>query len=103
MIKTEIMENRLPPGFLSVESELAFQLDISRMPVSEAVICPSEEGLVEVRQRRGIRAQRSSVDDMRETYDLTILLEAEYAGGLTDAGLTGTDVVQLLQYTPDMD
>ena len=88
VLKTEIMENRMPPGFQAVETELAEQLGISRTPVREAVIRLCEEGLVEVKRRRGIRVLPISVEDMREIYDLLTLLEADCARRLTEAKLS---------------
>ena len=88
VLKAEIMENRMPPGFQAVETELAQLLGISRTPVREAIIRLCEEGLVEVRRRRGIRVLPISVEDMREIYDLLTMLEPECARRLAQNGLS---------------
>ena len=103
VLKTEIMENRMPPGFQAVETELAEQLGISRTPVREAVIRLCEEGLVEVKRRRGIRVLPISVEDMREIYDLLTLLEADCARRLTEAKLTKAQILLLENAVNEME
>ena len=103
VLKTEIMENRMPPGFQAVETELAEQLGISRTPIREAVIRLCEEGLVEVKRRRGIRVLPISVEDMREIYDLLTLLEADCARRLTEAGLSKSQILLLENAVDEME
>ncbi len=79
VVKREILENRMPPGFQALEPELAARLGMSRTPVREAVIRLKEEGLVEVVPRRGMRVLPVSPDDMREIYQILTVLEAEAA------------------------
>jgi DNA-binding GntR family transcriptional regulator len=102
-LKSQIMENRLPPGFQASETELAELLGISRTPVREAVIRLCEEGLVEVRRRRGIRVLAISVEDMREIYDLLTILESECARRLTKTGLSASEINLLEQSVDDME
>jgi len=45
-LRTEILENRMPPGFQAPEPEIAEQLGMSRTPVHEALIRLEGEGLV---------------------------------------------------------
>ena len=103
VLKTEIMENRMPPGFQAVETELAEQLGISRTPIREAVIRLCEEGLVEVKRRRGIRVLPISVEDMREIYDLLTLLEADCARRLTKARLSKPQILLLENSVDEME
>jgi DNA-binding GntR family transcriptional regulator len=79
VLKREILENRMPPGFQALEPELAARLGMSRTPVREAVIRLKEEGLVEVVPRRGMRVLSVSPDDMREIYQILTALESEAA------------------------
>lgn len=88
LLKSEIMENRMPPGFQCVETELADLMGISRTPVHEAMIRLQQEGLVEVRRRRGMRVLPISISDMRDIYDLLGILEPEAARLLAKTGLT---------------
>lgn len=103
VLKTEIMENRMPPGFQAVETELADLLGISRTPVREAIIRLCQEGLVEVRRRRGIRVLPISVEDMREIYDLLTMLEPECARRLAQTGLSPAQVDALEGTVNDME
>jgi DNA-binding GntR family transcriptional regulator len=102
-IKSEIMENRMPPGFLTLETDLAAQFGISRTPIREAVIRLCEEGLVEVKRRRGVRVLPISVEDMREIYDLLTLLEADCARRLTEAGLPSSQIQMLENAVSEME
>jgi DNA-binding GntR family transcriptional regulator len=103
ILKAEIMANRMPPGFQAMETELAAQMGISRTPIREAVIRLSEEGLVEVRRRRGIRVLPISVTDMREIYDLLTLLEANCARRLTEASISKSQIILLEDAVNEME
>jgi DNA-binding GntR family transcriptional regulator len=103
ILKAEIMANRMPPGFQAMETELAAQMGISRTPIREAVIRLSEEGLVEVRRRRGIRVLPISVTDMREIYDLLTLLEADCARRLTEASISKSQIILLEDAVNEME
>jgi len=103
VLKAEIMANRMPPGFQAMETELAEQLGISRTPIREAIIRLSEEGLVEMRRRRGIRVLPISVTDMREIYDLLTLLEADCARRLTEARLSKSQIILLEDAVNEME
>lgn len=103
VLKSEIMENRMPPGFQCLETELAELLGISRTPIHEAIVRLSQEGLVEVRRRRGMRVLPISVDDMRDIYDLLAILEPEAARLLAETGLTEEQVRQLRRAVDDME
>lgn len=78
-LKSEILDNRLSPGFQALEPELAQRLGMSRTPVREALIRLQEDGLVEVIRRRGMRVLPVSPDDMREIYEALSCIEAEAA------------------------
>lgn len=75
IIKQNILENRSPPGHQVLEQELADSLSMSRTPVREALIRLSEEGLVEVIPRRGMRVVPLSPVDMQEIYEVLTGLE----------------------------
>ena len=78
-IKQEIMENRMPPGYQALESELSENLKMSRTPVREALIRLQDEGMVEVVPRRGMRVLPLSAIDMREIYEVLVCIESEAA------------------------
>ena len=62
-IRQAILRGELAPGARLQPHELARQLQLSRMPVREALARLSDEGLVEVRPRSGTRVSPIRVDD----------------------------------------
>ena len=81
-IKREIRANRMPPGYLAPEPEIAAGLGMSRTPVREALIRLEGEGLIELIPRRGARVLPLSAGDMREIYEILTALEPEAAASL---------------------
>lgn len=75
-IKARILNNEFQPGFQAMEPEIAEQLGMSRTPVREALIKLSNEGLVEIIPRRGMRVVPLSVADMKEIYQVLTALES---------------------------
>lgn len=69
-LKARIETNRYPPGHTALENELAEELGMSRTPVREALIRLQQEGLVDVRPRRGMQVLGLSPQDMREIYEI---------------------------------
>lgn len=57
------------------ERSLATQLDVSRVPVREAIQSLAREGLLTVTPRSGIQIRRLSVDEVREIYEVRQALE----------------------------
>ena len=94
-VKQEIMQNDLPPGFQCMETELAERLGISRTPVHEALVKLEEDGLIELRARRGMRVLPISVEEMRDIYDLLQMLEPECAAALAEQGLSQPQLTEL--------
>jgi DNA-binding GntR family transcriptional regulator len=74
-IKQLITENAFGVGEFILEQDLANRLGMSRTPVREALIRLVQEGLVEVRPRRGMRILPISPRDMSEIYDIITALE----------------------------
>jgi DNA-binding GntR family transcriptional regulator len=102
-IRRRILENELPPGAQMLETEVADMLGMSRTPCREALIKLSEEGLVEIRPRHGMRVKPVSPDDMREIYDILASLEATAAFLAAVRGLTGPQLAALDQAVASMD
>lgn len=76
-LKKEIMENRMPPGFQAFEQDLAGMLNMSRTPVREALIRLQNEGVIELKPRRGMRVLPLRPSDMREIYEVLNAIECE--------------------------
>ncbi|MEO1331218.1 MAG: GntR family transcriptional regulator [Pseudomonadota bacterium] len=78
-LKSEILGNRMAPGFQATEPEIAAMLAMSRTPVREALIRLEGEGLVTLIPRHGARVLPVAAEDMREIYQILTALEPEDA------------------------
>ncbi len=78
------LRERIVTGDLQAGSQhsiyrLAEQLEVSRTPVREAVLRLADLGLVSVEKNRGVRIRGVSVADVREVFELRMLLEVPAA------------------------
>lgn len=78
-MRRRILDNLWSPGQQKLEQEIALELGMSRTPVREALIRLSNEGLVEVIPRRGMRVLPVSPTDMKEIYEVLGALESAAA------------------------
>lgn len=101
-LKEEIMHNRLPPGSQATEPELSLRLGVSRTTIREALIRLEAEGLVKMIPRRGARILPLLSEDMREIYQILIVLESEAAADLAARKLGSDDLAQLQSATDEM-
>jgi DNA-binding GntR family transcriptional regulator len=69
----------LPPGHHLVESRLAQQLGVSRIPLREALQRLSQDGWVELRPRQGAFVHRPSAKEVDDVFAVRTLVEAEAA------------------------
>lgn len=107
-IREGIVHGRLRPGQMLVESELAHELQVSRTPVSNAVIMLKERGLVEERGGKFV-VLNLSIRDVVDLYQCRLAfdgLAARLAAErITDAQLaslaTGLDVWDQVIEAPD--
>lgn len=74
-LRQRIITGRLSPGARLVERELASELQVSRVPVREALRMLESEGFLEVVQRRGVVVKRMSRRDVEELFDVRMSLE----------------------------
>lgn len=102
-LKGDILENRLPPGYLAPEPEVAVRLGMSRTPVREALVRLQHEGLVELVPRRGVRVLPVSPGDMQEIYQLLGVLEPEAAAEVAARRLSGDERTRLERATDAME
>lgn len=70
-----IIENRFRPGQRLSVPDLAEELDVSQMPVRQAIDRLSEEGLVDVRPRSGSFVAQADERDIAETFDIRRALD----------------------------
>jgi DNA-binding GntR family transcriptional regulator len=89
-LRSAITGGELKPGMPIRQDALAAQLDVSRVPLREALKTLEAEGLVEHKVHRGYFVTELSLTDLREIYRIRELLEAEAvreAAARMDAGL----------------
>lgn len=92
-VRSAITGGQLRPGAPIRQDALAARLEVSRVPLREALKILEGEGLVEHKVHRGYFVTELSLDDLREVYRIRELLEAEavrQAAARTDAWLLET-------------
>lgn len=70
-----ISEGRYAPGTRLIERRLAAELEVSHIPVREALARLADEGLVERLPRRGSRVATLTLNDLEEISGIRVLLE----------------------------
>jgi DNA-binding GntR family transcriptional regulator len=79
-LRRRIVRGELAPGTRLDLNELCETLNVSRMPVREALSRLDAQGLVEIRPQAATVVSMLSVSDLRDTYDARIALETLLAG-----------------------
>lgn len=102
-LKAEILENRMPPGSQSLESEIALRMGMSRTPVREALVQLEAEKLIEMIPRHGVRVLPLSVQDMRDIYEILTVLEAAAAAAVAAMRPDPGQLAGLERATADME
>jgi DNA-binding GntR family transcriptional regulator len=96
-IRQLIFDGELAAGSDHLESELADRLGMSRTPVREATLMLAQQGLLEVRPRKGVRIATLSLKDMEEIYAVLTELEALAAEEAAEKGYSDEDLKALKQ------
>jgi DNA-binding GntR family transcriptional regulator len=96
-IRQLIFDGKLAAGSDHLESELADRLGMSRTPVREATLMLAQQGLLEVRPRKGVRISTLSLRDMAEIYSVLTELESLAAEEAANAGYSDVDLKTLKQ------
>lgn len=94
-IRQLIFDGELAAGSDHLESELAERLGMSRTPVREATLMLAQQGLLEVRPRKGVRISALSLKDMEEIYSILTELESLSAEEAARAGYGDGDLSEL--------
>ncbi|GEM35413.1 hypothetical protein NN3_64200 [Nocardia neocaledoniensis NBRC 108232] len=84
-LRDRIVDLRLSPGQRLVERDLATELEISRIPLREALQLLEREGLVVIVPRQGAIVAPFTVTDVRDLFDVRESLEvlaARLAAGI---------------------
>jgi len=77
MLSADILAGKYKPGDRLNESQIARELNISRIPVREALSQLQEQGLVQNRERRGMFVTNIGPEEVRQISSLRIVLETE--------------------------
>jgi DNA-binding GntR family transcriptional regulator len=98
-LRAELMAGALHPGTALSQVELAQRFGVSRIPIRDALRILAGEGLVEIEANRGAKTISLTRDEVREIYDLRILLECDClrraAAVMTPGDLEKIDRVRL--------
>jgi len=74
-LRSAILQGKLRTGQSLKQDEIAAELDVSKIPVREALVQLQAEGLVELRQNRGAIVSKLSVNEINEIYIIRHALE----------------------------
>ncbi len=100
-LRTRITHGQLPPGTRLIESALAEEFEVSRVPVREAIRMLEIEGFVTVAPRRGAVVAEVSYQDAIELFEIRSVLES-LAARLAASRATPAQLRELRQLTePD--
>lgn len=102
LLRDEIISGRYPPGTRLNESKIARDLDISRIPVREALVRLRENGLVMKHDRRGMFVTELTTEEMQRINSVRIILEAE-ALKLARRNMTRKDAARLTSLVEKME
>ncbi len=76
-IREKILSGEIKAGEPLRQAALAAELNVSRIPVREALLQLEAEGLVNFEAHKGATATQLNSDQIDEIFDLRALLEAE--------------------------
>ncbi|MGH1447163.1 MAG: GntR family transcriptional regulator [Cognatishimia sp.] len=102
-LRRMIFAGELAGGTDHLESELAERLGMSRTPIREAALTLENQGLLELRPRKGVRILPVSAADMREIYEVLTALESQAAEQAALMGYDEEALRHLAQAIGDMD
>jgi DNA-binding GntR family transcriptional regulator len=100
-LRSSILQGDFPPGSRLRQVEVADRFGVSPVPLREALSALEREGLVVRQPRRGWYVVQLEEDEIREIYELRILLEQK---AIQDAvpRLTDEDIAQLESLTASL-
>ena len=102
MLSAGILSGKYKPGDRLNESQIARELNISRIPVREALSQLQEQGLVQNRERRGMFVTNIGAEEVMQISSLRIILETE-ALRLAKERMTPESMAVLEQLLVQMD
>jgi DNA-binding GntR family transcriptional regulator len=100
-IKDKIVTLDMPPGSSIVLADLADELGLGRTPVREALKQLQAENLVVVLQRRGMSVAEIALTDLRQLYEMRVLLEPACAR-MAATRMSPAQVAELVRALEDL-
>lgn len=94
-IRERIIDGTYPPGQRIREREVALELEVSRVPVREALPQLESEGYIETLPRRGAVVTHLTVQGVTELFDVRASLEVLAARLAAEASAAGADTGRL--------
>lgn len=83
-LREQILTGALAPGSHHSVYRLSDELGVSRTPVREAVLRLADLGLVSIERNRGITIRGVRAEDVRDVFELRLLLEVPAAAGAAE-------------------
>ena len=97
------MTGKFSVGEHYLEPEIAEMLGISRTPAREALIRLSQEGLIDLKPRRGVLVKPIFVHDLKEIYEVLTSLESTAVWLAAKRRIAGKDMRRLKSAVDEMD
>lgn len=94
-LSERILKWEYPPGHRLTEEELCEEFSVSRSPVREALGMLAERGLVDKRARQGYTVRRMDLTEIKELYDVRLILEKAVVERLCERGLDAGVLAEL--------
>ena len=94
-LRAQVLSGELERGSLHSIYELADRYEVSRTPVREAVVRLADTGLVSVERNRGIRVRGLSSEEIRNVFEIRLLLEVP--GAAHAAVVYGSEEISRLE------
>lgn len=101
-LRSDIRTGVIAPGTRLRQLEVAARFNVSTTPVREAFTALEREGLLVSSPHRGVVVFHPTVDDLRETYEIRIALEA-LATKLAVEQATDAEIEQLRKIVDQME
>lgn len=83
-LRQQILAGELAPGSHHSVYRLSYELGVSRTPVREAVLRLADLDLVTIERNRGITIRGVRAEDVRDVFELRLMLEVPAAAGAAD-------------------
>ncbi|TPQ43581.1 MULTISPECIES: GntR family transcriptional regulator [Cupriavidus] len=102
LIKERVIDGAFAAGMRLTEDGLALEFGTSRTPVREAMRLLVSDGFLHFKPNSGTFVRHWTVDELRDVFDLRLLLESEIAN-LAATHITAEEVAELQQIQDEIE